>query len=105
MAYAMKSGFYELGMKEKNPIETLNLSFKEYYAIFGPKIIIIIKRGGTPPPPLEPYRNLLDPYWSLLFTKLLLVNLTKGFGLGGSVSPLPRQSQKRGEGNQQHTDK
>ena len=28
MSYAMKSGFYEFGMKEKNSIKTLKLLFK-----------------------------------------------------------------------------
>ena len=28
MSYAMKSGFYEFDMKEKNPIKILNLLFK-----------------------------------------------------------------------------
>ena len=35
----MKSGFFKLAMKEKNPIKPL---FNSFYAIFCPKIAIII---------------------------------------------------------------
>ena len=38
----LKSGFYKLGMKEKNPIKTLKPLFNEYDAIFCPKIAIMI---------------------------------------------------------------
>ena len=42
MSYAMKSGFYGLGMKEKNPIKTLKPLFNLFVVIFCPKIAIII---------------------------------------------------------------
>ena len=42
MSYAMKSGFYEFGMKEEHPIKTLNLLLKYYYAICQPTMAITI---------------------------------------------------------------
>ena len=38
----MKSAFYKLDMKEKNPIKTLKSLFNLFYAIFCPKIAMII---------------------------------------------------------------
>ena len=43
MSYAMKSGFYEFGMKEKNPIKILNRLIKSYYCIKLPTKAIIIE--------------------------------------------------------------